>query len=380
MKIALLCSNLFNIDKENKTGTGIFNYVFINGLAKYKTRINQFTVFASEKSNLPLKVEGIDFHPSSADKKIIKYGKHIMFELALIAKAFQRQNKFDIYHVNIGDGDLTLPFAGFVKKPILITLHHIINADFTRKYFSYFKNKKNIFFVSTSNYQRKILPKLNYIDTIHHGVETEKFSFNPKGGNSIMWAGRLIPEKGPQVVIKLAKNVGNPAKLFGVIKDGYEDWYKKNICNQIITKKDKSLISLHLNFERSRLIRHFQNSKLFILPTNLEEAFGLVYIEAMACGTPVVTYARGAAPEVIKDGETGFLVNSSEQDIRGNWLVKKTGVAGLQEAAERILSMSNDEYKKMRKLCRQHVVDNFSVEKMVNKYLNLYKKMNKINF
>jgi len=375
MKVALICSNLFNIDKTNKTGTGIFSNDLITSLAKLKNKSCSITVFASGASSLPVKVESVDFHPSSSDSKIIKNGKHIMFELALISKAFVKQDEFDVFHVNIGDGDLILPFAVFVKKPILITLHHIINEDFTRKYFSLFKNNKNVFFISVSNYQRKLLPKLNYIETIYHGVDINEFKFNSDGGNNIMWAGRLIPNKGSDTVIRLAKKLKYETKLFGVVKNEFEDWYKQNVKKQIYHEKKTPLVTLHLNYERHRLIKHFQTSKLFLSPILLEEAFGLVFIESMACGTPVVAFARGATTEIIQDGKTGFLVNPSKNDIRGNWIVKKTGFAGLCEAVEKIYSLQDNEYKKMRQACRKQIEQNFSVEAMTKKYLDVYKKV-----
>lgn len=375
MKVALICSNLFNIDKTNKTGTGIFSNVLINSLVKYGGKDCQITVFSSGASSLPVKVQSVSYYPSSADQKIIKNGKHIMFELALISKAFADQDKFDVFHVNIGDGDLVLPFATFVKKPILITLHNIYNEDYTRKYFSIFKNIKNVFFIPLSKNQKKVLPGLNYLKVIHTGIDTSKFGFNVKGGNDIMWAGRFIPEKGPDIAIKLSKKIKKSVKLFGIVKNGFEDWFEQNVKSQIKNKTDQSLISLYLNYERHRLIKYFQTSKLFLLPTFFEEALPLVFLESMACGTPVVVFARGSAPEIIQDGKTGFLVNPSDKDIRGNWIIKKTGFAGLCEAVEKIYSMSPEEYQLMRQACREHVVQNFSIEKMAKNYLDVYKKV-----
>ena len=381
MKIAVLCSNLYNMDKNNKTGTGIFNYDFIRNLVKIsKKKKYHITAFASGASSLPGTVESIDFTPSSFDTKIVENGKHIMFELALVSKAFTEQKKFDLFHVNIGDGDLVVPFAPFVKKPILITLHHIINEDFTRRYFSFFQKQENIFFVSVSNFQRKILPKLNYVSTIYHGVDTSQFLFHDRGGKTIMWAGRFIPQKGAEVVVRLAHKTKHKAKLFGVVKNGFEDWFEKNIKNVVHSQGSSSFVSVHTNYERSRLVKHFQKSKVFVSPILLEEAFGLVFIESMACGTPVISFARGSAPEVIKDGETGFLVNPSDQDIRGDWIVKKTGFAGLCQAVEKIYSMPVEEYQQMRHACRSHVVQNFSVQRMTEKYLEVYGTFSKKNF
>lgn len=363
------------MDEKNKTGSGIFNYILLNEFANLKNKDLKLTVFASGESSLPFKIESIDRLPFSADPKIVKNNKHIMFELALISRAIAKHDQFDLYHVNIGDGDLVMPFATFIEKPILITLHNIINEDFTRKYFSLFKNRKNVYFISASNYQRKILPKINYAETIYHGIDTGQFAHNPKGGENIMWAGRLIPGKGSDIVIKLAKKLKYETKLFGVIKDGYEDWYRQYVKAEMEKDKNRFPISLYLNYDRNRLIKHFQTSKLFLLPTLLEEAFGFVYAEAMSCGTPVVTFARGSAPELIKDGKTGFLVNPSDNDIRGNWIVKKTGFSGLCEAVKKIYSLPAKEYEKMRQACRDHAIANFSAEKMAENYCAVYKKL-----
>lgn len=375
MKIGLICSNLFNIDKNNKTGTGIFNYSFIKGLKNFNKNKYNFTVFASGQSDKIFKIKSVGFKPSSDDEKIIKHGKHIMYELALIGKAFSEQAKFDLFHVNIGDGDLVMPFLYFVEKPVLITLHHIYNEDHTRKYFSLFKNNKNVYFVSASNSQRKILPRLNYIGTVHHGIDTEQFGFNSKGGKGIMWSGRLIPEKGPDTVIKIAQKNNRSAKLFGVIKGGYEEWYKANVAGLVKKSSNKKQIKISLNYPRHKLIKYYQTSKVFLSPILADEAFGLVFVEALSCGTPVVTFARGSAEEVIKDGQTGFLVNPSGKDIRGDFIIKKTGAAGLSEAIEKIYGMSSKDYNKMRLACRQSVLDKFSTEKMIDKYFKIYKKI-----
>ncbi len=375
MNIAILCSNLFNVDEKNKTGTGIFNHILIQELSKMERDDLDITVFASGESSLPAKIESIDHEPSSADPKILQHNKHIMFELALLSKAFSQQDVFDVYHVNIGDGDLVMPFVPFVKKPIVITLHNVFNEDFTRKYFSFFKDNKNVFFVSLSNYQRKMLPMLQYVDNVYNGIDTKQFDFNPNGGEDMMWAGRFIPEKGADTSLRMARETKHKIKLFGIIKHGYEDWYRHSVEQPAKDPENQQFVSLFTNLDRHQLIPHLQNSKLFLLPTLFEEAGPLVYAESMACGTPVVTFARGAAPEVIRDGITGFLVNPSDDDIRGDWVIKKTGFAGLCEAVERIYAMQDDEYVRMRLACRKRAVENFSAEKMAEKYMEAYKKV-----
>ena len=135
-------------------------------------------------------------------------------------------------------------------------------------------------------------------------------------------------------------------------------------------------IVFHLGFlEQKELVSYYQNAKLFLFPIEWEEPFGLVMIEAMAAGTPIVAFARGSVPEVIKDGETGFIVNSSDEDKRGDWIVKKVGIDGLCEAVERIYSMPKDHYRQMRKNCRGHVEKFFTIEKMIDNYEMVYKQI-----
>lgn len=104
-------------------------------------------------------------------------------------------------------------------------------------------------------------------------------------------------------------------------------------------------------------------------------SFGLVMIGVMSCGTPVVAYARGSVPEVIKDGETGFIVNPSDEDKRGDWIIKKTGIEGLVEAVKRIYSMPENQYQQLRKNCRRHIENNFTAERMINDYVQVYQEI-----
>lgn len=376
MKIAIVCSNYFNLSEQTMKGTEIFSYSLINNLIKYgQKREMEFTAFSSGASNIPIKIICVDDLPSSADPEIIGNGKHIIFELALISKAFSMQSEFDLYHINIGDGDIVMPFLPFVKRPILITLHHIYDADYTRKYFSFFKKQKNVFFVSASNAQRKILPDLNYAATIHHGIDLEEYTFHPAGGLGMIWAGRAIPAKGPDIVIDVADRTKQEAMLFGIIKEDSTHWVNEQLLNKILPLNKDSKVRLEFDHERLSLIPYFQKSRLFIFPVQVEESFGLVLIESMACGTPVVAFARGSIPEIIEDGVNGYLVNPSNNDIRGDWIIKQPGIAGLCEAVDKIFSMSKKQYEEMRKACRNRVEKKFSVQRMIADYEDLYKKI-----
>lgn len=376
MKIAILNSNFVKINQFTKKGSEIFDYILITNLAKRARRHGlKITAFASGNSRLPVKTESVNYYSSMEDKNI-GVENHKIFEMSLISKALSMQKKFDIYHVNFGNGEMILPFARFVKKPIVVTMHGSIGECFSKKFFSQFKDLKNVYFVSISNSQRKSIPDLNYIRTIYHGIDiNNSFKFNEKGDGYILWTGRAIPGKGLDIVLSVIKKTRKKAKIFPIIKEEYLVWLhrevlkKRNLINQVVR------IAIDFDVNRLELVDHYQKSKLFLFPVQAEEPFGFVLIESMACGTPVVAFARGSVPEVIKDGETGFIVNPSETDIRGNWIIKKTGLEGLCEAVEKIYSMPEEQYLKMRRACRAHVEQNFTVDRMVDQYEEVYKEI-----
>lgn len=377
MKIAIVTSNSVSIKEDARKGTEIFSYSLIHELSKISSSEElEITAFASGDSKLPVRIESINYLASSEDKTIPEE-KYIIFELALISKAFSKHKELDLYHINIGDGDIILPFSGFIKKPIIITLHNTQGKPYIEKYFSFFKDNPNLFFISISNVQRNFFPKLNYLRTIYHGIDTKVFEFNKTGGEAIMWAGRAIPEKGIDKVVEIALFLKKETKLFGFFRSEYQEWLGENVLDKINPNVPNSPpISLEMDKERLQLISHFQTSKLFLFPVDMEESFGLVLVEAMSCGTPIVAFAKGSIPEVIKDGVTGFIINSSEDDIRGNWIIKKTGIEGLIEAVERIYSMPENEYLAMRQASRDHVEEHFTIEKMTKNYIEAYKMVN----
>ncbi len=369
MNIAIICSNYFNIRKETANGTAIFDYSLIDELVKHADDESlSITAFASGASELPVKIISIDHDPSSATEALVTSGKNVLYEQTLLSKAFAMQDQFDLYHINIGDGDIAMPFSPFVNRPILITLHHILDTDYMRRFFSFYREIPNVFFVSASNAQRKLLPDLNYISTIYHGVDPEVFAFEEQGGQRLMWAGRIVPEKGADLVVDVAKRVGCGTKLFGIPRKEHQMWFKEKVLDKLGGEGGRE-ISFEAGLDRFGLIRHYQTSKAFVLPMSYEESFGLVLIESMSCGTPVVAFALGSIPEIIEDGKTGFIVNPSQKDVRGDWIIKKTGAEGLREAAERIYAMQDDEYREMRRACREQVMQHFTIERMVKEYL-----------
>lgn len=376
MKIAFINSNVVDISKNTSKGTEIFSYVLIKNLLRNRqSRKYKLTAFASGNSKLPIPTESVSDYDLSSNEEVIQ-GSYIKFEQLLISKAFTMQEKFDIFHINTGNGELVLPFAPFSKKPLLITLHGHFNTNHVEEYFKLLPQFKNVYFVAISESQRRSMPKLNYIKTIHHGVDIKyNYKFDPKGGNSIMWAGRAVPEKGLDTVLQVIKKSKQEGDLYMLTKLEYLEWLERNVLAKLHSINKSTTISAEFNLSRLEIIPKYQKSKVFLFPIKWEEPFGLVLIESMACGTPIVGYARGSVPEVVEDGVTGFIVNPSDDDIRGEFIVKKTGVEGLCEAIERVYALSSADYQKMRLQCRQRVEKHFSVHRMVQDYIEVYKQI-----
>jgi glycosyltransferase involved in cell wall biosynthesis len=190
-----------------------------------------------------------------------------------------------------------------------------------------------------------------------------------------MWAGRGIPEKGFHEVIQIFERTKKPTRVFPIIIDSYLPYLTYHLMDRYESLYELGSIEYAVNLSRKELIPFYQHSKLFLFPLRWEEPFGLVMAESLSCGTPIVAYARGSTKEIVRDGVTGFLVNPSDQDIRGDFVIKKTGIDGLQEAVERIYDLSHEDYRAMRSACRKDAEEHFARERMVKEYLELYKEL-----
>lgn len=251
-------------------------------------------------------------------------------------------DEFDIIHIH----DLFLGafrFLNDLKTPIIGTFH---NPKF------YKKDKKfsKIMFVGISKKQIKNNPGFNFVGMVHNGIPIEKYLFNEKPKDYLFWIGRISPEKGALEAIKVAKRTNKKLIMAGSIPPHHKSYIKKVLSEVKKNKKNISFLGL-VNFKKK--INFLKNALVLLSPIKWEEPFGLVMVEAMACGTPVVAFKRGSAPEIIKNGKTGFLVKN---------------VIEMAKAIEKIPMIS-------RKECREYAEKNFTVQKMAEGYEKIYRKI-----
>jgi len=379
-----------DISLHTPSGIEAYTYQLVKGLAQ-KNEVSQIDVYgvghdyiSDEKINfIPLLSTHInDFIYSNEYLRSALWHDYTLPKLqyAVAIKAMKEilHKRYDIIHDNS-----TIPlFAScpdILKIPVLTTIHTVINTasiavPYALNLFSHKKGQN--YFVTISDYQRKKANEealaLNILQTIHNGIDPMPFTFTnvTKKNSYALWLGRIhrVDNKGLKETIIISKKTKKHIKIIGAVFD--EEYYEE-IKKEVGKGTFVELIDKPVSFERK--ISLYQNASYLLYPLEWEEPFGLVFIEAMACGTPIIAFARGSVPEIIKDGETGYIVNYSETDKRGDWIVKKSGLEGIIEAMKRINEMSDEEYKRMRENCRKRVEEFFSAQKMAGEYLSVYK-------
>lgn len=273
----------------------------------------------------------------------------------LTAKAFQAANsgKIDILHVYMCEDETPLYFANFINKPVVYTHHDPYN--FYRKYRVRFPKLTNLNYVSISKSQQKSAPpEMNFVANIYHGIDPTTYEFNSQPDDYFAFLGRIVRNKGCHNAIKACKKTGDTLHIAGKYyvdsAAPEESYWNKHIKPNIDGHQIKYVGFLQPPSETAHFLK---NAKAVLLPIEWEEPFGMVAIEAMACGTPVIAYRRGALPEIIEDGVNGFLVND---------------LASLVNSINNVKSID-------RENCRKSVEDRFTSTLMAQNYFKVYKEL-----
>lgn len=295
------------------------------------------------------------------------------FELNTITAAFDyaEQGKIDLLH-SYHDSSLFLThyFDNLLRFPTVYSLHDPLPPVDSFEYLE-LSRFKNHFYISLSEQMKNSTLKLNFVKTIYHGLDVANSSFEQNPSNYLLFMGRLVPEKGLHDAIAAVLKLNMQLKIGAQFPDNEkESLYFMEKIKPYLNKPLINKLGLVEGNEKENL---YKQAKALLFPIGWEEPFGMVMIEAMACGTPIVGYNRGSVSEVVRDGVTGFIIDPDDEERpgKGSWVIKKQGVEGLVEAIKRIGEID-------RKNCRKHVEDNFTVDKMVENYEKVYKQILKI--
>ncbi len=369
MRIAIVTTNFSSLSSTGKVFAPL-------GLAKrsaegLQKRGHDVTLFASSDSHSEVKIisgglPALDNNEkwNETIKKIEKYHekseKYIEvvrgnYELFLAGEVSKRADEFDIIQTH--STPRMVQFASLTNTPVVVTSHdpytHPSGSGAVKTiYEELSKRNKNLYFLSLSNSQRKQAENLPFTGTVYNGIDVGKFQPTFKEGDYLLFVGRLIPGKGAHTAIEVAQKTGEKLKIAGPLTKSYNKYWKEQV---------EPFLNNEITYEgmlpQEKLIPLYQKAKALLMPIESEESFGLVMAEAMACGTPVIGFNRHSVPEVVKDGKTGFVVESKEEMV---------------SALKKVKSID-------RSRCRKEVEERFTTEKMVERYEKAYEKIIKLH-
>jgi glycosyltransferase involved in cell wall biosynthesis len=271
-------------------------------------------------------------------------GDTIPHFMLMLDKVRERAQDFDILHFHI---DLfQFPLFRALAARTLTTLHGRQDLGDLKPFYSRFGEMP---LVSISNDQRKPIPRANFVATIHHGIPADLHKPSFEQGSYLAFLGRISPEKRPDRAIRIARAAGIPLKIAAKVDKIDEDYFR----NEILPLIDGPGVEFIGEINEREKAQFLGDASALMFPVDWPEPFGLVMIEAMACGTPVLAFRCGSIPEVIEDGITGKVVDSEE---------------GALAALPEILSYD-------RRAVRQRFEERFTSTRMAKDYVSVYRRL-----
>jgi glycosyltransferase involved in cell wall biosynthesis len=274
----------------------------------------------------------------------------------------QLQDEFDIIHNHTYPDFFPHTVEHELHTPLVSTLHALYDKSYMDDTLSLFSKS---YFVALSKAYASLYTKTKFFSAVYNGIDTNLYAYSEKKEDYLFWLGRLplgknadgtfMDPKGVRWAIQLARKSGQRLYLGGVVEDKkfFEQDVQPYLSNTIRWVGD---VSPQQSIPIEQVVSLMQGAKAFLMTVNQFEPFGLVMAEAMSCGTPVIAFDRGSTHEVVADGKTGFVVPYEK------------GIDGLQDALGKVEQISP-------RACRDHVDQNFSLERMVQNYEKTYEAL-----
>jgi glycosyltransferase involved in cell wall biosynthesis len=262
--------------------------------------------------------------------------------MMMLERVYRRAGDFDFLHFHLD----YYPFSLFSRQPtpFVTTLHGRLDLPEHQPVFETFRAMP---VVSISNAQRRPVPRANWVRTVHHGLPIDLLRPQPVRPSYFAFLGRIAPEKGVDRAIRIAQHCGVPLKVAAKVDRADQDYYDEEIA-PMLRAQNIEYVGEIADRDKSQFL---SGAVALLVPIDWPEPFGLVMIEAMACGTPVIAFNRGSVPEIIDDDVTGFIVED------------ETGAIG---AVDRLAQLS-------REKIRQRFEQRFTARRMAQDYLAVYR-------
>jgi glycosyltransferase involved in cell wall biosynthesis len=268
------------------------------------------------------------------------------FHVIMLEEARRRANEFDVlhFHIDFLQGPLVREFNGRT----VTTIHGRLDLPHIVPFYHVFRDLP---LVAVSNDQRKYLHSANWIGTIHHGLPCGLLPFQPKAsGGYLAFLGRIAPEKRPDRAIEIAVRAGMPLKIAAKVDLVDQAYWEEKIRPMIEANANVEYLGEIAEHEKASFLGQ---AAALLFPVDWPEPFGLVMIEAMACGTPVIAFRSGSVPEVVEDGVSGFVVETVDQ---------AAGVVAMAASLDR----AN---------VRTAFENRFTIERVAHDYLQMYHQL-----
>jgi glycosyltransferase involved in cell wall biosynthesis len=268
---------------------------------------------------------------------------HMAYTIRELGRVARVAGEFDLIHNHIDY--FAFPYARMLRTPLVSTTHGRLDIP---EVIAVYEDFSEIPLVSISHAQRTPLPRLNWLATVYNGINLRHFTLRERPGEYLAFLGRISPEKRPDRAVEIAEAVGMPLRIAAKV-DPVDREYFETVIAPLLDRPDVEYVGEIDEVEKNDFLG---NAYAYLFPIDWPEPFGITMVEAMACGTPVIAMARGSAPEVIADGQTGFLCRTLEKMI------------------EAVASVPRID----RRACRQRVAERFSVERMADGYEAVYRR------
>ncbi len=337
MRVALIASPFINVPPKDYGGTELFIAQLAEGLQKIGIDVIVYT-----NGESTVNVERRWIYPNSQwpiraqDQASLKDMDHTSWAVQDAAESC------DVIHMHTAQG---LTCSRFTDVPVAYTLHH----PHLPKISDFYGRYPNVHYVAISKFQRE-QERMPRIRTIYHGLDLTQYRLYEQKQQYLSFIGRIAPIKGTHLAIDVAKRSGIPLKIAGDIQPMYREYFEVKIKPQIDGQFIEYIGLANLEAKNELL----GNSVAMLFPIEWDEPFGLVMVEAMACGTPVLSLPGGSVPEIVIDGVSGFVCRS------------------VRELAKRAANINFNP-----RSLRDYVENNFSLDMMVSHYASLYEEVRK---